>query len=221
MGAPVSPRKASLMNIPNSLTAMRFLLSAVFVYAFLQHTLVWLYATLACAIVALFSDLFDGYFARRHGTGSDLGKVFDPLADAFFFVTVFLTFAMTGMMPLWMALPFVVRELAQHLYVRPMAMSLGVAMGAKNIGKIKTGVQCYAAILGVTVEIVRGHGDLLVRWFYLEKLFLVLDWWLWISVVLTAVISVYSIWPYLRALAEMQRAQQSAVPTPPNPTSSA
>ena len=47
------------------------------------------------------SDLFDGLAARRTGTVSDFGKLFDPYADVFARITYFVCFALDGIMPAW------------------------------------------------------------------------------------------------------------------------
>jgi CDP-diacylglycerol--glycerol-3-phosphate 3-phosphatidyltransferase len=159
---------------------------------------------LLAVILAIVSDWADGWSARRMGYGSDFGKLFDPAADAFFFVAAALGLALAGIIPWWLALPFVVREMVQHAYVRPTALRLGVAMGAKFIGKLKTSVQAGAMIMVAAIEIVRVHADLYVALIRTDVLFVWLDWAQWLGVGIAATLSVASIVPYVLHLRRLR-----------------
>ena len=193
-------KRPKLMTLANFFTAMRFGLTPVFVVLFISHGRIELYIAFVCAVVAMISDALDGYYARKHKNTSTFGKIFDPLADAFFFLALFITFAVMEIYPVWLALPFIFRELTQHLYVRPTAAKHGVVMGAKMIGKIKMGVQCFAGLLVVFFEIVRSYDEYLIRHFKTDELFVICDWTVWITMGITAFISVASIVPYLKHL---------------------
>ncbi len=183
---------------------MRFVLTPLWVVFFVTGGHICLFIAFVIAVVAMISDALDGYYARKHKTASNFGKLADPIADAFFFVTLFLTFAALDIIPAWLAVPFVARELLQHLYVRPTALRLGVTMGAKLIGKIKVGVQCYAGLLVIAVEIVRSYDRQLAPLLKTHELFAVLEWTVWISVAAAAALSVISIIPYLAHLSQVQ-----------------
>lgn len=66
-----------MLTLPNFITLMRFPLAL----AFLQDNT--LYRALAL-LLAMFSDVLDGYIARRYGKISRLGTFLDPLADKLF-----------------------------------------------------------------------------------------------------------------------------------------
>jgi cardiolipin synthase len=68
-------------------------------------TTMWLFA------VAAVTDALDGFLAKRFGWTSDLGKVLDPLADKLLLVSVFLTLAVVGLVPVWLAAAAVARDL--------------------------------------------------------------------------------------------------------------
>src|SRR5213078_558881 len=73
-----SPPRPPVFNVPNQLTAGRFVLSLVlFLLIALQ---LWL-ACLAVFAVAAFTDWLDGYIARKQGITSTLGRNLDPLVD--------------------------------------------------------------------------------------------------------------------------------------------
>ncbi len=66
--------------------------------------------TLALFAVAAVSDMLDGYLAKTFGWASELGKVLDPLADKLLLVSVFITLACIGLVPVWLAAIAVLRD---------------------------------------------------------------------------------------------------------------
>lgn len=58
------------------------------------------------AIGIFLSDALDGTFARRFGPKRDMkiGRVFDLMADDFIIITGAFSFAINGLMPIWLAL---------------------------------------------------------------------------------------------------------------------
>jgi cardiolipin synthase len=56
------------------------------------------------------TDGLDGFLAKRCGWTSELGKILDPLADKILLVGVFLTLAVMGLVPLWLAVVAVGRD---------------------------------------------------------------------------------------------------------------
>jgi cardiolipin synthase len=87
------------INLPNLFTLLRVLLTPVVAWAILTHRPV-----LAISLFALaaFTDYLDGAAARRMGSGTPAGAVFDPIADKCLLSGVFLTLALAGMLPWWL-----------------------------------------------------------------------------------------------------------------------
>ena len=141
-----------MKNLPNYLSAVRILLSPVFLIVFMLP--VWTDGFFACGSVVLcwilmffmdISDLLDGYTARRFGLVSDFGKMFDPYTDLFARLTYFLCFVGIGRLPVWMFAIIVYREISVT-FTRMIMMKHGFAMGARMGGKIKEWVYAFAAI---------------------------------------------------------------------------
>ena len=84
------------MNVPNLLTVLRMLAAPVLLAVFSIGSLVSDLAALAIVAAAGVTDLLDGYLARLLKQSSSFGKIMDPLADAFIFLTLFGCFAAAG-----------------------------------------------------------------------------------------------------------------------------
>jgi len=66
--------------------------------------------TLALFVVAAISDGLDGWLAKRFGWTSRLGKFLDPLADKLLLVSVFLVLTWMGLVPKWLCVIAVARD---------------------------------------------------------------------------------------------------------------
>ena len=62
-------------------------------------------------VAAGVSDALDGWLARATGARSALGAVLDPLADKALLVSVYVTLAAVGVLPDWIAVLVVFRDL--------------------------------------------------------------------------------------------------------------
>ncbi len=69
------------LNLPNSLTVSRLVLTAVFVIGFTLGDSVGYGIALGAFTVAAITDFLDGYFARKLNLVTSLGKLLDPIAD--------------------------------------------------------------------------------------------------------------------------------------------
>lgn len=97
----------SLRFIPNALCILRMLLVVPVAWLLLRHEFwltVWVFA------FAALTDGLDGFIAKRCGWTSELGKILDPLADKILLVGVFITLAVIGLAPAWLAAIAVSRD---------------------------------------------------------------------------------------------------------------
>jgi len=97
-----------LRFIPNSLCVLRMLMLVPVVWLLVNQQFavtLWMFAFAAA------SDGLDGFLAKRFGWTSQLGKVLDPLADKILLVGVFATLAFIGLVPMWLAVTAVARDL--------------------------------------------------------------------------------------------------------------
>jgi CDP-diacylglycerol--glycerol-3-phosphate 3-phosphatidyltransferase len=138
-----------IVTVPNLLSLARLVLSIVLFVAIERGAYVpafWLFA------VAASTDWVDGWWARRFGQVSRLGRIFDPLVDKVLVCGAFIFLAARGgtsILP-WMAVVVVVRELVVTA-VRAEMERAGRDFSAGMAGKLKMVLQCAA----VAVELGR------------------------------------------------------------------
>lgn len=105
--------------------------------------------TLVLFFAAGVSDALDGWLAKTFGWTSELGKILDPLADKLLLVTVFLTLAVLGLAPWWLALAAVARDLLIAGGAIAYQLLIGSPEGHPTVvSKLNTGLQ-LAYVLAV------------------------------------------------------------------------
>jgi CDP-diacylglycerol---glycerol-3-phosphate 3-phosphatidyltransferase len=148
--ATATPTRPQVFNLPNQLTAARFALALVLFALIAGRQWFWCIAVFALAAL---TDWLDGYFARRQGLSSTLGRNLDPLVDkvlicgAYIFLLPFGT--SDGWLLPWMVTVIVTRELI-ITSLRSFMENRGATFGADWLGKLKMGLQC-AALFGIFV----------------------------------------------------------------------
>jgi CDP-diacylglycerol--glycerol-3-phosphate 3-phosphatidyltransferase len=113
----------------------------LFVWSFPGHDY-WATAVFALAMV---TDYVDGWWARRYGRASDLGRLLDPVADKVLVIATLIVLV-DRVVPGWMVAGIVAREFLVS-GLRLAALERGVVMAARDLSKVKTSVQAAAAAL--------------------------------------------------------------------------
>lgn len=138
------------MNLPNQLTVSRFFLTIIFmVVLFIEFPFNTTFA-LAVFVVASITDWVDGAYARKHKLVTNFGKLMDPLADKILTGSAFIAFAGLGLMPAWMVVIIVGREMAVT-GLRLLAASKHLVLAADSYGKAKTIAQIVSIIATLVV----------------------------------------------------------------------
>ena len=135
------------MNTPNKLTVLRIILIPVYiVFLMVDISPIDNYIATVVFIIASLTDLLDGKIARKRNLVTDFGKFADPLADKLLTCSAFICFVELGMMPAWVAIIIVARELAVSGF-RLILAGKGVVLAAAMSGKIKTTLQMVYIII--------------------------------------------------------------------------
>src|SRR5271168_621238 len=190
------------MNLPNKLTASRFVLTAFFLCALFCPWQIPFRNTLALFLfcIASFTDFLDGKIARSRNLITNFGILMDPLADKIMTCSAFIAFVeSTHLHPdapvklaAWMVVIVVARELA-ITGLRLLAASKNIVLAAERYGKHKTISQIVAIIALLVVDACQewpdGLKNLFVAWapVFAEVM-------LWLTVVLTALSGIIYLW---------------------------
>lgn len=128
------------MNVPLALTYIRILAVPVLVVLLLTDFRGNNIAALAVFALAAFTDTLDGYWARKKKQTTVLGQLLDPTADKLLVVSVLICLVGTGVVPAWMGVVIIGREIAVTGF-RAMASARGIHIPASALGKIKMSLE--------------------------------------------------------------------------------
>ena len=150
------------MNLPNILSLLRIGLSPLFILAYfgegwfgIPAAVSWIVLWILFALIEI-SDLLDGYLARRFSMETDIGKLLDPFADSLSRLTYFSCFVITGVMPVWVFVLVLYRDLGVA-FVRQVLSMRGTTMASRMTGKLKAWAYALAGIAGLIVSTYGGE----------------------------------------------------------------
>src|SRR5689334_2872917 len=143
------------MNIPNALTILRIFFVPLLVAALVQENVAfhvrgvlitneWL--SLAIFLAAAFTDLLDGYLARRWKQVTTIGTLLDPIADKLLISAALISLVQVKAVPGWMAILIIGREFAVS-GLRSIAAAEGYTIKASELGKTKMVIQVVGIAL--------------------------------------------------------------------------
>jgi CDP-diacylglycerol---glycerol-3-phosphate 3-phosphatidyltransferase len=186
------------VNLPNKLTVSRFALTILFLgvmfAGFPGHETV----ALVIFSVAGVTDFLDGRIARRRNLITNFGILMDPLADKILTCSAFIAFVGRGLMPAWMVVIIVARELA-ITGLRLLAASKNVVLAAERFGKHKT-ISQIVAIVAVLTVLSYPQWGVVGEWVFGWNLFgapwsvRVEQWSKWVAVALTLLSGSIYLW---------------------------
>lgn len=178
------------MNLPNTITLFRLVLTAVFCVAASAEGLVGYAIALSAFVLGAISDWLDGYLARRMGLVTSLGKLLDPLADKILVCSGFVYLSAKGLCPVWVTALILCREFLVT-GIRQIAIEEGKVIAADQLGKWKTTFQLtfiITALVYLTFEPVESNSSLITGLQYLShKDHLLFPLSLWPAVALTVI----------------------------------
>ena len=184
------------MNLPNSITLSRLILTAIFVAGTAFATPLGHWIALVSFVIAAISDFLDGWLARKLGLVTAMGKLLDPLADKILVCSAFVYLSAQGYCPVWVTVVILAREFLVT-GLRQIAMEAGQVMAADRLGKWKTGLQltfCITCLVWFAIKPLDPGNGLIALLHYLSNP----DGWLQpISMWLALALTLLSGWNYL------------------------
>lgn len=134
------------MSLPNLITLARIFLVPVVVWCIASGELqaaFWLF------LAAGASDALDGFLAKRFGMQTELGAYLDPLADKALLISIYVSLAVAGLIPRWVAIAVVSRDV---MIIGAVVLSLlvgkPVTISPLIVSKVNTAAQiAFAAFV--------------------------------------------------------------------------
>ena len=184
------------LNLPNSLTVSRLVLTAVFVVGFMQGSQMGYGVALFAFIIAAITDFLDGYFARKMGLVTSLGKLLDPIADKILTASafIFLCAHEQRLCPVWVVVVILAREFLVT-GLRQIAVEKGKVIAADWSGKWKTTFQigfCSTALTWLFLEALGQQESFLAQLANPESW--LMPTFLWLSLALTVLSGLRYVW---------------------------
>lgn len=144
----------AILNVPNQITVTRFILSVIL---FVLIGYEKYYASTIIFSIAAGTDWMDGFYARKYGQVTTLGRILDPFCDKVIICGTFIMLAAVSMptatrngsgIMAWMAVLVMGRELLVTT-LRSFLEAEGRDFSANWPGKFKMVFQCAAVIFSL------------------------------------------------------------------------
>jgi cardiolipin synthase len=170
------------MTIPNIITIGRLIIVPIVIVMIMQQR--WSTA-FVLFVVAGISDGVDGFIARKFDMRSEFGAYIDPIADKALLVSIYVTLAIVGAIPGWLAIVIVSRDvmivtavllswvMSRPVEIKPLLVSklntaaqiafAAFALSANAFGVDLAGLEEVAMVLVATLTIASA-GAYLVGW---------------------------------------------------------
>ncbi len=142
----MNPKMLKMFTIPNLLSLLRIPLA----FLFLKDDIYW---RLTALVLAMLTDFFDGYLARRNNWQSRLGTLLDPLTDKFFVFMVLFALIDENRLSYWEAGAMLCRDLSVIVFGIYLALRGYLAryqFRAIWCGKVTTTLQ-FMVLLALTM----------------------------------------------------------------------
>ena len=137
--------RRDVFNLPNFLTALRIVLTPVFLLLLFADTWYWKSLAFVVFSAASLTDFYDGQLARKGNQETALGRFLDPLADKILVTSALIALALNRMVNFWLVVPIVGRDIlitGMRLY----GISRGRQMQTSRLAKWKTAVQLFTVL---------------------------------------------------------------------------
>jgi cardiolipin synthase len=138
-----------IYTIPNILTMSRILMTPLVALWLVRQEYRW---ALWGLLVAGVTDGLDGFIAKCFNQSSRLGAILDPVADKFLMLATVLALTWTGLLPLWVTIPILLRDVVIFggavVYYR---LAGSIEMSPTILSKANTCAQIVLLLLVVAI----------------------------------------------------------------------
>lgn len=152
-------KKRDFFLLPNLLAIFRILLFPFIFFFLAQDTHLGLIVAIILIVLAVASDVLDGYVARKLNQITDLGRVLDPLADKLGLGIFVIFIIIHREFPIWAAGLLFLKDLLTLIAALLMVKRKGTILMSNNWGKLNSWIWVFT----VVIYIARIHQ--LQQWF--------------------------------------------------------
>jgi CDP-diacylglycerol---glycerol-3-phosphate 3-phosphatidyltransferase len=146
------------MTFPNLMSFVRIFLSPVFLCLFLRGDNFGKIVSVVVFFIAVLTDWYDGWHARRFKSVTKVGVFLDPFADKVLTTFAFALFYSLDIMPLWMFIIIALRDVFVTL-LRSYDEYNGKTMKTSYISKLKTFFQMTYIFLVLFLLVLPSFGN--------------------------------------------------------------
>jgi len=118
------------------------------------------------------TDFLDGYFARKYGLESAIGRALDPIADKFLVCSALIALLAVHKIYFMWVIILIGREICM-LSLRQFAALHNIAVSVSYLGKIKACLQMFLIVV-LIARPLSSYNTWFNSWFYLENILLAL-----------------------------------------------
>jgi len=140
---PLDQAQRRVFNLPNVITLARLSIIPVLFFLLAAPGQTWSLVIAVTFILVSFTDLLDGYVARRYRIVTTMGKFLDPIADKLVLNTAMILMIPIGRIQAWVVALIVIRDFVVD-GIRSIAQAEGFTIPASRLGKQKTLCQVFA-----------------------------------------------------------------------------
>jgi len=137
------------LNIPNFITALRFLLVPVFGYFLINENYK---VAVAIFLLAGLTDILDGYIARKYSMITSFGKLADPVADKLIQVTAVFILTLQGIIPLPILVIVLSKEALMIIGSFILYHKDKIVVQASWFGKVATAIFYFSILAAIFLD---------------------------------------------------------------------
>ena len=136
-------------NIPNILTLIRFfIIPFIFLFVISKHYLI----ALIVFSISAFTDVLDGFIARKYNYITDIGKLIDPLADKLTQLSILCALTLLNIIPWWILVIVLIKECTMVITASFLYSKKDVVVYSKWYGKLATTLFYLAIVSSLIIN---------------------------------------------------------------------
>jgi len=140
-------KKRDFFLLPNLLAIFRILLLPFIFFFLAQDTHLGLIIAIILIVLAVASDVLDGYVARRLHQITDLGRLLDPLADKLGLGTFVIFIIIHRGFPIWAAGLLFLKDFLTLIAAVVMVKKKGNILMSNNWGKLNSWIWVFTVVI--------------------------------------------------------------------------